>query len=128
MSFFKQVLRSVQGKPRIKVSSKLLLNGRLDQRKYDAICKNVERVLIKYDKAKIGETANPSKRITYDDYLDHYSFMFLLYQSKSKNDIDELEVDLIDEYYNDIENVKDTRGGMMRAVKGGTYYVYIVAD
>lgn len=77
---------------------------------------------------KIGKSGNSPKRVEFDDYRKGtYSEMFLLYESESVKNVEDLEIDYSTKYKPDKRcDNKDTKSlGKMVSIKG-KYYLYLV--
>jgi hypothetical protein len=102
-----------------------------EQKKREVI-KRIKDIVAKCSRFKIGKTGkDPQERFDNDgEYKESYDYPKTVYKSSRKEEVDELEEDLIeyfqnsDEYSSKCDN--EQKGGDGMDAESGTYYIYVV--
>lgn len=91
------------------------------------ITRKIGHLVDTYFNVKIGVTGDSLIRTDQTDYRGNYSKMFLIYKSRSKKNISDLEVHYINKFYGKTDNKSKTKASRLSTFDG-YYYLYVVTN
>lgn len=111
--------------PVVPIDYSKMQTGKLSSNLKKSLSMTVRHLLKKHKQVKIGKTGIPEGRAGKDDYAGIYDTMYVLFCSKSRDIVDDLEIYLIRNFLKETENISQHKGGHMKS-PDGLYFVYIV--
>jgi hypothetical protein len=110
------------------IANELLISGRQDSNTQRKLTTNIKWLIENYDNVKIGKSGDTEIRTDQKDYRGTYTYMYLLYESTSRANVQHYEAYYIDRFYDHIDNIAKGSGGKMRSYNGYYYLYAVVAD
>jgi hypothetical protein len=104
------------------------ITGRVDQKIKYKLTLNINKIIIHHNIFKIGKTGDAYIRSDYKDYRNDYTFMYLLYKSRSRANVSKLEEHYIEKYMNSHPESNQNRRVNAPGKKMSSYDGYYYCD
>lgn len=112
------------------IESSWCIQGRINQGLKTKISRNINKIIVHHEDFKIGKTGDSYIRSDYKDYRRDYTHMYVLYKSKSANNVSLLEEYYIEKYMRSHpeknKNKRVKAPGKRMYTYDGFYYLYMV--